>query len=79
MIEEEIGQTKIPMKSDKCEMLPIMPFYNPYGPNDKTLIFESRFESGNLAMAVKHSLHEYNLILQNDINTTGHTQCIFKC
>jgi hypothetical protein len=72
MIEEE-SVAKSPMKTDKCEMPPILPFYSPYGPNDKTLIFESRFESGNLAMAVKHSLHEYNLILQNDINTTGHT------
>jgi hypothetical protein len=43
--------------------------------NDKTLVFESRFESGNLAMAFKLSDTEYNLVLQNDINTKGHTQC----
>ena len=48
-------------------------FYKPKGPDDKTLIFESRFESGNLLAAVKLSDSEYDLILQNDINTNGHT------
>ena len=43
------------------------------GLTDKTLVFESRFESGNLAMAYKVSDNEYNLVLQNDINTRGHT------
>jgi hypothetical protein len=38
-----------------------------------TLIFESRFESGNLLAAIKISDREYDLILQNDINTNGHT------
>ena len=41
---------------------------------DNTLIFESRFESGNLALASKVSETEYNLLMQNDINTKGHTQ-----
>ena len=35
------------------------------------MIFESRFESGNLLGAVKVSEDEYDLILQNDINTNG--------
>ena len=42
-----------------------------------TLIFESRFESGNLGMASKVSDNEYNLLLQNDVNTQGHTQWFF--
>ena len=42
--------------------------------DDKTLVFESRFESGNLEAAIKISDSEYNLILQNDINTAGNTQ-----
>lgn len=54
----------------------IKPYYNP-GPADKTLVFESRFESGNLSMAIKVSDNEYNLILQNDINTKGHTQWFY--
>lgn len=41
--------------------------------NDKTLLFESRFESGNLYLAQKVSEIEYNLLMQNDINTSGHT------
>jgi len=41
------------------------------------LSFESRFESGNLLAAVKVSDLEYDLILQNDINTNGHTQWFF--
>ena len=30
-------------------------FYRPEGPEDTTLVFESRFESGNLAAAAKVS------------------------
>ena len=52
-------------------------FYQPSDENDKTLIFESRFESGNLLGAVKVSEEEYDLVLQNDINTNGHTQWFF--
>jgi hypothetical protein len=44
---------------------------------DLTLVFESRFESGNLAMASKLSDWEYDLILQSDINSKGHTQWFF--
>ena len=50
-------------------------YYIPKSKNDKTLVFESRFESGNLNLAIKVNNNEYNLILQNDINTKGHTQC----
>lgn len=57
--------------------LPPTPFYVPTGPDDKTLTFESRFETGNLLTALKVSDHEYDLILQNDINTNGHTQWYF--
>ena len=52
-------------------------YYKPTGPEDKTLIFESRFESGNLLAAIKISDNEYDLILQNDINTNGNTQWYF--
>ena len=54
-----------------------MPYYKPVDDNDKTLIFESRFESGNLLAAIKVTDNEYDLILQNDINTNGHTQWYF--
>lgn len=35
------------------------------------------FESGNLAIAIKVSEIEYDLLLQNDINTNGHTQWFY--
>jgi len=55
-------------------------FYKPTGPEDKTLVFESRFESGNLLSAIKVSENEYDLVLQNDINTNGNTQWyFFRC
>ncbi|CAD5117165.1 DgyrCDS5968 [Dimorphilus gyrociliatus] len=42
--------------------------------NDKTLLFESRFESGNLAKAVQVGEFEYELWLRNDLYTNKHTQ-----
>ena len=51
-------------------------YYTPK-PLENTLVFESRFESGNLAMASKVSDIEYNLLLQTDINSRGHTQWFF--
>lgn len=53
----------------------VLPCYTPADAQDRTLVFESRFESGNLALALKVSDSEYNLVLSNDINTKGHTQC----
>ena len=51
---------------------------------DDTLIFESRFESGNLQLAFLTELYndnldcdKYQLFLSNDTNTTGYTQWFF--
>ena len=41
------------------------------------MLFESRFECGNLYLAQKVSDSEYNLLMQNDINTYGHTQWFY--
>jgi len=38
-------------------------YYVLESPNDPTLIFESRFESGNLLAAIKVSDQEYDLVL----------------
>ena len=43
-------------------------------PVDKTLIFESRFESGNLRKAMKVGEFEYELFLKNDYGTCSFTQ-----
>ncbi|PVD33734.1 hypothetical protein C0Q70_04994 [Pomacea canaliculata] len=45
--------------------------------NDTTLIFESRFESGNLAKAVKVGDYEYELWLRYDLYTDKHTQWFY--
>ena len=53
--------------------MPPTPYYIPESLQDQTLVFESRFETGNLLAAMKVSDNEYDLVLQNDINTNGHT------
>eukprot|EP00775_Hariotina_reticulata_P008712 gene8712-8893_t len=55
----------------------LLPWYVPHGPTDSTLVFESRFESGNLRRAVQVFEYEYDLVLQPDINTKGHTQFFY--
>ena len=47
--------------------------YKLYGVEDRTLMFESKFECGNLYLAQKVCDTEYNLLMQNDINTNGFT------
>lgn len=41
----------------------VTPFYKLTDPEDKTLIFESWFESGNLFSVLKKSDQEYNMLL----------------
>lgn len=55
----------------------LSPFYKVKDDDDKTLVFESRFESGNLYSVMKVDDNEYHLCLQNDVNTVGHTQWFF--
>jgi cytosolic carboxypeptidase protein 2/3 len=44
---------------------------------EDVVIFDSRFENGNLRKAAKITENEYNLWLENDTNTRGHTQWYF--
>eukprot|EP00826_Nyctotherus_ovalis_P049824 TRINITY_DN6048_c0_g7_i2.p1 TRINITY_DN6048_c0_g7~~TRINITY_DN6048_c0_g7_i2.p1 ORF type:complete len:189 (-),score=27.34 TRINITY_DN6048_c0_g7_i2:267-833(-) len=53
------------------------PYYVLKGPEDKTLVFESRFECGNLKLCIKKGECEYDLYLQNDVNTQGNNQWFF--
>lgn len=39
------------------------PYYSAKSPQDDTIMFESRFESGNLAAALKVNSQEYLLLL----------------
>ncbi|KAL9850790.1 LOW QUALITY PROTEIN: cytosolic carboxypeptidase 2 [Geothlypis trichas] len=47
------------------------------GPQDTTLLFESRFESGNLQKATKVGPYEYVLMLRPDLYTAKHTQWFY--
>jgi len=55
----------------------LKPYYIPFDNKDETLLFESRFEGGNLETVVKISNNEYNLILQHDALTNGNTQWFY--
>ena len=50
-------------KGGLCDLTSVTPQYKPAGPEDKTLVFESRFESGNLFSVIKKSDEEYNMLL----------------
>ena len=55
-------------------MAELLPFYLHTDPDDDTLEFESRFESGNLRRAIHVFEYEYDLVVRPDINTRRHTQ-----
>jgi hypothetical protein len=80
---------KIVNGPDEKGKVTLRPYYIPVDSNDTTLVFESRFESGNLRRAIQvyrcfefvwHSSSyefEYDLILKWDVNTRGHTQWFY--
>jgi hypothetical protein len=53
------------------------PRYVPQGAHDETLVFESRFECGNLRRATQVATWEYDLLLRTDTNTSSHTRWFF--
>lgn len=55
----------------------VAPFYTPQTEDDYTLVFESRFESGNLRRAIQVYEFEYDLILKPDYNTRGNNQWFY--
>jgi len=71
----ENGQ--VTSKKGLVNLVGVEPFYKKKDQFDKTMIFESRFESGNLAAALKVNDSDYYLLLQNDVNTGGNTQWFF--
>lgn len=74
---DNVVQMRTNSNISKTSDMPPLPYYYPDGDADMTLVFESRFESGNLLTAAKVSDSEYDMFLQNDINTNGHTQWYF--
>lgn len=71
----ELGKSQTAQSSTLAECME--PYYQPTSSGDCTLVFESRFESGNLCMAIKVSKWEYDLLMQNDVNTEGYTQWFY--
>ena len=55
----------------------LKPYYVKDSESDNTLIFESRFESGNLRRVVLMGDNTYNLILKYDHGTTTYTQWFY--
>ncbi|KAJ8411332.1 hypothetical protein AAFF_G00173380 [Aldrovandia affinis] len=47
------------------------------GPGDTTLLFEARFESGNLQRALRVGEYDYDLTLRTDLYTERHTQWFY--
>ncbi|MGH0143939.1 UNVERIFIED_CONTAM: hypothetical protein FKN15_011940, partial [Acipenser sinensis] len=64
-IGSRVGGSWGPLKSAA------VPFLDP---GDSTLVFEARFESGNLQTALKVGEHDYELTLRTDLYTDRHTQ-----
>jgi len=54
-----------------------VPYYKPFAEQDLTLVFESRFESGNLRRVVQIAPYVYDLYIKADFNTAKHTQWFF--
>ncbi|XP_048341891.1 cytosolic carboxypeptidase 2 isoform X2 [Sphaerodactylus townsendi] len=63
-----VGRSQEPIKSAAVSLT---------GPEDTKLLFESRFESGNLQKAVRVGMYEYELTLQTDLYTSKHTQWFY--
>jgi hypothetical protein len=55
----------------------VEPYYKPKNNDDDTLVFESRFECGNLDMAIKVDSNNYKLVMQSDSNTKGNCQWFY--
>eukprot|EP00042_Codosiga_hollandica_P040428 m.348044 g.348044 ORF g.348044 m.348044 type:complete len:1083 (-) comp55863_c0_seq1:70-3318(-) len=67
--------TTIQSSTETAFTLP--PTYTPTSSEDATLVFDSRFESGNLEKAVQLTRFEYQLFLRTDIYTSRHTQWFY--
>mmetsp|Transcript_13587 Transcript_13587/g.20576 ORF Transcript_13587/g.20576 Transcript_13587/m.20576 type:complete len:732 (-) Transcript_13587:52-2247(-) len=71
-------QSSMSKRNRKSTLGPALkPYYIPMSKDDTTLVFESRFESGNLRRAIQVYEFEYDLILKFDVNTRGHTQWFY--
>lgn len=77
LLKSNVSWTGKKGEDSSVQTVGLEPFYKIKNEEDKTLVFESRFESGNLYSVMKVDDNEYHLCLQNDVNTMGHTQWFF--
>ncbi|KAM9633659.1 cytosolic carboxypeptidase 3 isoform 4-T4 [Morphnus guianensis] len=69
---EEANKNSCFMYSQERGVCPLKQIF--HQKEDNTLIFEARFESGNLQKVVKVNEFEYQLTLRTDLYTSRHTQ-----
>ena len=74
--DQKFKTEELSFKKDKYYAY-LLPYYALKDEFDNTLIFESRFESGNLRRAFKKSDTEYELMLKTDYNTNNYTQWFY--
>lgn len=68
-----LGPTNAQGKKINRYYTSLKPYYVKESESDTTLLFESRFETGNLRRALSCGDNSYNLILKYDYSTTCHT------
>ncbi len=61
----------------KLHDIDVLPQYIPTSEKDTTLVFEARYESGNLQRAIQLMEFEYQLILRYDWGTMAYTQWFY--
>lgn len=76
-LENIVNLKKKNSEIPKTKIKPVKPYYTLTDHSDRTLLFESRFESGNLLAAFKMNENSYQLLMQNDSNTKGYSQWFF--
>ena len=74
--DQKSKTTGMSMRKDKYYAY-MLPYYALDNEFDNTLVFESRFESGNLRRVFKKSDFEYELLLKTDYNTNNYTQWFY--
>ena len=51
----------------------LKPYYTVKDEEDETLVFESRFESGNLRKVMQTTIYEYDLLIRPDFRVGNYT------
>jgi len=84
LVQPPAGHPNFLQTASKKDATPLNRFFkelNPYyklkDEGDETLVFESRFESGNLRRSIQVDKYEYDLVLKTDFKTNNHTQWYF--